>query len=238
MRLIHFEVIDSTNTFLKNNYHNYQDFTFVSADSQTAGKGRENKNWSSEKGKNLLFSILIKNEKLIAKYKTLSIICAYSVLEVLKDYGLDKIGLKWPNDVYVADKKICGILLEAVSKQSIECLIIGIGINVNQSLFAEEYAIEPTSIKNQTGKDTDLDELKGKVYSKLIENFRLIEDDYDFYDKVKRYDYLKDKEVLALVSNEKKLVKVLGINSDYSLGVIADDEKIDLETGQISFSLN
>ena len=64
------------------------------------------------------------------------------------DYGLSNISIKWPNDVYVDDKKICGILLEAVSKQEIECLIVGISINVNQKNFEEEYAITPTSIRN------------------------------------------------------------------------------------------
>ncbi len=237
MKLIHLEVIDSTNAFLKNNYQDYQNFTFVSADSQTAGKGRENKSWSSEKGKNLLFSVLIKNEKLIEKYKTLSIICGYSVLEILKDYGIENISLKWPNDVYVKDKKICGILLEAVSKQKIQCLIVGIGINVNQILFAGEYAVTPTSVRQQTGRCINLEEFKVKIYNRLIENFKLIEKDYNFYQKVKQYDYLKNKEVYASVSNERKLVKVAGINSDYSLGIIADNRKIDLEAGQISFSL-
>ena len=237
MKLIHFDVIASTNTFLKDNYQNYQNFTFVSADEQTAGKGRENRRWSSEKGKNLLFSVLIKDKKLIEKYKTLSIISGYSVLEVLKEYGLNNISLKWPNDVYADDKKICGILLEAVSKQTVECLIVGIGVNVNQKNFDKEYIVMPTSIRNQLNSCIDLEKFKTDIYSKLTHNFKLVAEDYDFYNQIKQYDYLKDKEVFALISNKKKLVKVLGINSDYSLGVIADNKKINLETGQISFSL-
>ena len=237
MKLIHFDVIASTNTFLKDNYQNYQNFTFVSADEQTAGKGRENKRWSSEKKKNLLFSVLVKDRKLIEKYKTLSIICGYSILEVLKEYGLNNLSIKWPNDVYVDNKKICGILLEAVSKQEMECLIIGVGVNVNQKKFKEEYTILPTSIRNQLNRCINLEKFKSDIYSKLVYNFKLVEQDYDFYSQIKKYDYLKNKEVFALVSNEKKLVKVLGINSDYSLGVIAENKKIDLEAGQISFSL-
>ncbi|MGI6608687.1 MAG: biotin--[acetyl-CoA-carboxylase] ligase [Erysipelotrichaceae bacterium] len=237
MKLIHFEEIDSTNTFLKNNYQNYQHLTFVSADNQTAGRGREDKRWFSEKGKNLLFSVLIKDDKLIENYKAISIICGYSVLEVLKDYGLEKISIKWPNDVYADGKKICGVLLEAVSRKKIECLIAGIGINVNQREFSKECIVTPTSLRNQSGKAVDLNKFKRDIYSKLISNFRLVKQDYDFYKHVQQYDYLKDKEVYALVSNEKKLVKVTGINSDYSLGIIAEDKKADLETGEISFSL-
>ncbi len=237
MKLLHFDVIDSTNTFLKSNYLRYQNFTFVSADYQSAGKGREDKVWSSEKGKNLLFSILIKDEKLIEKFKALSIISGYSVLEVLKTYGLSDISLKWPNDVYADGKKICGILLEAITKEKIECLIIGIGINVNQNSFEGKYATIPTSIRKQLNKIIDLDIFKKDVYSHLIKNFNLVKEDYDFYPLVKQYDYLKDKEVLALISNKEKQVKVLGINSDYSLGVIVDNKKIDLETGQVSFTL-
>ena len=237
MKLIHFEVIDSTSAFLKKNYHCYQNLTFVSAEEQTEGKGRQDKIWSSEKGKNLLFSVLIKNKRLIENYRTISIVSGYAVLEVLKSYGLNNLSIKWPNDVYVNEQKICGILLEAVSTQEIECLIVGIGINVNQRHFAEEYQVEPTSVSNQLARDINLEQFKSAVYSKLIENFKLVEEGYDFYSQVSQYDYLRNRKVYALISNEKKLVKVLGINSDYSLRVIAENKQLDLEAGQVSFSL-
>ena len=132
MKELFFETIDSTNTYLKQNYENLDNFTFVRADLQTSGRGRSSRKWLSKKGDNLLFSLLIKDKELINKYKALSINSAYLVLKILEEYGLKNLSLKWPNDIYVNGNKICGILLESVSKQEIECLIIGIGLNVNQ----------------------------------------------------------------------------------------------------------
>ena len=83
MKTIHFETIDSTNTYLKENYEKLDNFTFVSADFQSAGRGRNNRNWKSEKGENLLFSLLIKDKALIDKFSSLSVISAFSIIKAL-----------------------------------------------------------------------------------------------------------------------------------------------------------
>ncbi|MBO7677097.1 MAG: biotin--[acetyl-CoA-carboxylase] ligase [Erysipelotrichaceae bacterium] len=103
MKELFFESIDSTNTYLKKHYEELEDFCFVRTDLQTAGRGRNGRSWSAAKGENLLFSLLIKDEKLIDKFRSLSVISAYLVLKTLQDYGLKNLGIKWPNDVYVKD---------------------------------------------------------------------------------------------------------------------------------------
>lgn len=235
MNSIHFESIDSTNTYLKENYQTLDNFTFVSADLQTKGRGRNNRDWKSEKGDSLLFSLLIKEEALIDKYASLSIISAYSLLEVFKEYGLNNLSIKWPNDVYVSGKKILGILLEAVTIEKIECLIIGIGINVNQDKFIGEYNTTPTSLYLETHKTIDIDELKDKVYRQIEHNFNLVKQGHDFYDEIIQYDFLKDKEEYAIINNEKKKVKILGINKDYSLKIEVDNNIMNINSGEITF---
>lgn len=235
MNSIHFESIDSTNTYLKENYQTLDNFTFVSADLQTKGRGRNNRDWKSEKGDSLLFSLLIKEEVLIDKYASLSIISAYSLLEVFKEYGLNNLSIKWPNDVYVSGKKILGILLEAVTIEKIECLIIGIGINVNQDKFIGEYNTTPTSLYLETNKHIDIDELKDKVYRQIEHNFNLVKQGHDFYDEIIQYDFLKDKEEYAIINNEKKKVKILGINKDYSLKIEVDNNIMNINSGEITF---
>ncbi len=234
MNSIHFETIDSTNTYLKQNYKNLDNFTFVSADFQSAGRGRNNRNWKSEKGESLLFSLLIKDESLMSKFKGLSLISALSVIEAI---NIDNLSIKWPNDIYYKDNKLVGILLEAVSTNKLECLIIGIGINVNQKEFIGDYKRQPTSLYKILNKDVDINSLKEKVYTRIEYNFNLVKDDYDFYSQITKLDYLKNKEVYAEINNKITDIKVLGINKDYSLKVQKDNDILDLESGEITFHI-
>ena len=236
MKRIHFESIDSTNAYLKKNYHSLENLTFVSASVQTQGKGRLDRKWESGDN-NLLFSVLLKDQNYFSLTNSISILSAYTVLQVLKDCGVNDLSIKWPNDVYVGDKKICGILLEAISTNVVECLIVGIGINVNQIEFESDYIHEPISIKRILNKDIDLDELKENVYSKLSDNLEKLIQSYDFYEEIVKYNYLENKEVYALIDNSKRLVKVKEINKDYTLRVIADGKQFDLNSGEISFHI-
>ena len=237
MNVVHFESIDSTNLYLKNNYDKLSDLTFVSTNYQSNGSGRTKRNWYSEKNKNLLFSLLIKDRDLIDRFNTLSILSAYTIVEVLKEYGINNLSIKWPNDVYVKDDKICGILLESISKENIECLIIGVGLNVNQDNFIEDYLTTPTSIKKILSKEISVDEIKNKVYEKLLDNLIKLKHDYDFYSEITSYDYLKNKEVYALINSKKVKVKVEGINKDYSLRVNNDGKTLNINSGEISFHI-
>lgn len=235
MKTIHLSRIDSTNTYLKENYKSLENFTFVSADSQTCGKGRNQRTWISEDSKNLLFSLLILDEKLISEFKKLSIVTAYSIITVLKEYGINNLSIKWPNDIYYKDEKICGILLEAKTLDKIECLIVGVGINVNQETFIGEYNQTPTSLKNILHKDIDIKELKEKIYKRLIEDYN---SDNDFYEEIKEYDYLKNKNAYAIINDTKALIKVIGIDEDYSLKINKDNKIINIDSGEISFHIN
>ena len=234
MKTIHFETIDSTNTYLKENYEKLDNFTFVSADFQSAGRGRNNRNWKSEKGENLLFSLLIKDKALIDKFSSLSVISAFSIIKAL---NLEHLIIKWPNDIYYKDSKLCGILLEAVTRNEIECLIIGIGLNVNQREFVGEYKRTPTSLYQITNQTQDMRLLKDKIFNQIYYDFMKVKEGYDSYNDIKEYDYLKDRKVYAEINNEVQQIKVIGIDFDYSLKVLKGNEAYNLSSGEVTFHL-
>ena len=182
----------------------------------------------------MLFSLLIKDKALIDKFSSLSVISAFSIIKTL---NLKHLSIKWPNDIYYKDSKLCGILLEAVTKNEIECLIIGIGLNVNQREFVGEYKRTPTSLYKITNQTQDMRLLKEKIFNQIYYDFMKVKEGYDFYNDIKEYDYLKDRKVYAEINNEVQQIKVLGIDSDYSLKVLKDNETYNLSSGEITFHL-
>lgn len=126
---------------------------------QTAGRGQSGNSWESETGKNLTFSLVIYPEIILANEQFLiSQIAALSVKETLSAYT-DNIRVKWPNDVYWNDRKICGMLIENdLIGNTIYCSICGIGMNINQKEFISN-APNPVSLTQITGQEYDLDEI-------------------------------------------------------------------------------
>lgn len=237
MQFIEFDTIDSTNTYLKDNWEQLEDLTFVSTLEQTAGRGRNQRKWLSPKGENMMFSVLIKDRDLLNRYRYLSMLSALTVIDALEHFVVKDLMIKWPNDVYVRDRKICGILLEGVSREQLECVIIGIGVNVNQKVFTDDYLNEPTSVIREIGQVTDLNEFRTAVYWKMIGNLQLLKEGHDFHQEIMKRDYLKGRKVYAEINGEKAEVEVTGINEDCSLGIIWQNRKMNIDSGEITFHL-
>ena len=131
--IIHFDKLDSTNDYLKENYQKLVNNTVISTSFQEKGKGRLGRIWQNKPNKDLALSILIKNNFL--DFNEYSLIAGASVYLTLKELGINS-KIKWPNDILINDKKVSGILCEAISyNQNIECVIVGIGININSTGF-------------------------------------------------------------------------------------------------------
>ena len=234
---LHFKKIDSTQKYLKTNYKQLPNMMFVSTDFQTMGRGRNTRTWVSESKANLLFSFLIKDKKLVQKFDVLSILSAVSIKQSLEEIGLKNVSIKWPNDVYVNGKKICGILLEGIAKDNkLDAVVIGIGLNVNQDNFPMDLLRSPTSIKKELGEEISVKKVKKIVYKQIVNNFENIESS-NYLNIARSSNYLKNKEVYAEINNEKKLVKVLDINEDNSLKVEVEGKIINLKSGEITFHL-
>ena len=100
---------------------------------------------------------------------------AVAVISACEKFGVKNLSLKWPNDVYADGKKLCGILLESVSDDGeIAEIVIGIGINVNQTEFDGDFYREPTSLFLQTGKKINIGDFKKTVYKEIIRTFKKI----------------------------------------------------------------
>ncbi|HIZ86439.1 MAG TPA: biotin--[acetyl-CoA-carboxylase] ligase [Candidatus Coprenecus stercoravium] len=144
------KITDSTNLEAWRNKDSCDDMTVWAAEYQTEGRGQRGSRWESEAGNNLMFSILFRPKGLRAGSQfTMSRICAVGTALYLRDKGLEA-RVKWPNDVYVGDRKICGMLLENTLKGDMlaDC-IAGIGLNVNQRIFSPELP-NPTSVLLET----------------------------------------------------------------------------------------
>lgn len=160
------EVIRVANTVSTNSYirdllkkQPLPEGSIVIADFQTAGRGQTGNSWESENGKNLTFSIVIYPETIAANEQFLiSQVAALSVKKVLNEYT-GHIRVKWPNDIYWNDRKICGMLIENdLAGSSIYCSVCGIGININQKEFVSN-APNPVSLAQITGQEYDLQEV-------------------------------------------------------------------------------
>ena len=233
--IINFDKIDSTNTFLKKKYEKYGNLTLCFALSQTNGHGRENRNWFSNKGESILFSLLIKDKEIIDRFYKLSLLSAKIIRDFLLQYA-NNIEIKWPNDVYVNGKKICGILLESVSTISgIECLVLGIGININQKAFNKEIEDKATSLYKETNKIFDLEILKQNLIhylSTLIAESKT--DSKDFLTDIRNNNYLKGKKVRFIRDNCNKVVTVVDINDDCTLKVFDGSDFINVFSGEVT----
>lgn len=158
----------STNTYLKRMAALLPTGTVIYTYRQTAGRGQKGNSWESEDGKNLTFSILLKHPGIEAKRQFyVSEAVSLAVAEVLSRYT-EGISIKWPNDVYWGDRKMCGMLIEnsLSADGGIDYSIPGVGININQEHFVSD-APNPVSLKNVTGRDYDLEALLREVCERI-----------------------------------------------------------------------
>ena len=157
VKIVHLEETDSTNRWLRE--EGGEEEVLVWTDYQSAGRGCGTNRWESERGKNLLFSLLIHPvEVRPSEQFRISMSISLAIVSALSDYT-DGWSIKWTNDIYWHDRKICGILIEnRLQGTEIKDSIIGIGLNVNQKEFKSD-APNPVSLYQLTGQETDLEEM-------------------------------------------------------------------------------
>jgi BirA family biotin operon repressor/biotin-[acetyl-CoA-carboxylase] ligase len=188
MKLIKLDAIDSTNDFLKrlSGEQILENFTVVTAENQTNGKGQMGAKWDSETGKNLMCSVLI-NKLLtdISEIFDLNVAVALSIITALEKNNIPNLTIKWPNDIMSDNKKVAGILIENTIKNNGEInSIIGVGLNVNQQNFDELPKASSLAVIMKKEFDQELilnqfieclklncDLLNNKLVSQLWENY-------------------------------------------------------------------
>ncbi len=273
MEILRYKETDSTNLRAKEagNKGVSADTLFI-ADKQTAGVGRRGRSWESPEGENIYMSLLLKPDIEPSKAPMLTLVMAVAVAEgirnvwlkmneeflthghkecvIVRDCGgeadinkIPNIQIKWPNDIIINKKKVCGILTEmALDGTVIKNVVIGVGINVNQKEFVSELKDKATSLllENSVAQDREFD--REAIISAVLEEF------YKYYDGFLRagdLSYLQERYNQMLVNRDAQVVihepgneykaHAIGINEQGELAVeLSDGTRKNVYAGEVS----
>ncbi len=231
MRIIKVDAIDSTNRFLKdlNRVQKLVKPVCVIAHEQLRGKGQMGTVWQSDPGKNLTCSVFMRVDGvLLSDQFYISMVTSLAVFDVLKDFMASKVSVKWPNDILSDRQKICGILIENIVKNgSLVGVIIGIGLNVNQTEF--DQLPMAGSLKKILGKNIDVNEvldiLLKKIEKRFSElraaNYQLIKNEYESIlfrkDKPSTFEGIEGESFVGIIK---------GVNPEGKLQLLLEDEVV------------
>ncbi len=210
-KIFRFDSLSSTNDYAKTLTEN----SFVIAKKQTGGRGTKGRSFSSNEGGVYLTKVSF-DKKPTDKAFLIMASAAVAVCKVLESYGVQP-KIKWANDVYVHDKKICGILIEnRLSGRFLSSSIVGVGLNVSNSL-EEELSPIATTLCSVLGKKISVNEVADKLMEFLLE-------EYPIEEYVKRVGYL-DREILLIEGEKQTKVYALKVDLDGSL-LVKDGETV------------
>lgn len=231
MNIIKLDAIPSTNDFLKvlMTKQFVENFTVVTAESQTSGRGQMGSVWETESGKNLTFSVLVRDSLLgIDAIFHLNVLVAVTISEVLKQLKIPNLSIKWPNDILSDNKKIAGILIENSLKSNGEIhSVVGIGLNVNQNNFTD--LPKAGSLASILNRELDKEEILVSIVENLKRNIALLQNkQYDlFWSKYKQKLF---KKGMPMPFEDKDGHRFMGIIQDVTtngkLEVMLEDDAI------------
>lgn len=233
----YFECTDSTNIqaalAAKNGAQHGAVFV---AEKQTAGKGRRGRTWESPQGKNLYFSLLLKPDFAPDKAAMLTLVMAVAVARALT---LEGVRIKWPNDLVMNGKKICGILTEMSLEQGcIDYVIVGVGLNLASQEFAPELVDKATSIESECGQVLSKEFLLAEILNAFEELYEIFRKTCDLSALQAEYEGLlvnKDREVCVLDPKGEYCGIARGINATGELLVEREEGVLDaVYAGEVS----
>jgi BirA family biotin operon repressor/biotin-[acetyl-CoA-carboxylase] ligase len=204
--------------------------TALIANSQSAGKGRMQRVWYSPAGSNIYTSIILRPQIEPARAPQISILAGVAVADILESYCPDRIKLKWPNDVLINGKKVCGILSQMKTIVSeVDFIILGIGINVNISYneFPKEICNIATSLAIETGREISRQELIIRLYENLAKWYKqLLGDGFGrIKEKWLSISPMIGQTVQVMFQEEAVSGKAIGLDEDGSLILLAAGNK-------------
>lgn len=232
-----FEVIDSTNQYLKS-FKNIKAPKICIAEKQTQGKGRFNREWHSPFGKNLYFSCVYPFQKDVSALAGLSLLTSLAIVKTLKQFGInDKLSVKWSNDVMYDNKKLSGNLIELQAETHAACqAIIGIGINVNMLGDADDFISQPwISMQGILQKYIDRNDLCSLLISNLLEFLQQFDANgfSPFVEQWNQLDCLVNKVITLKNVNQHFVGRMLGVNEQgYLLLELSNGEVRTFSSGE------
>ncbi len=204
--------------------------TAVIADSQTGGKGRLGRSWHSPACTNIYTSVILRPLMESSQASRIPIMVGVAVADVLENYCPGKISLKWPNDVLLNDKKVCGILSQAkITGGKVDFVVAGIGINVNMNSnqFSEEIRSTATSLFEETGREISREDLLISLYENLEKWYKQLASKGVGPVKEKWLSRTKmiGQTVQVVFKDEIIAGKAAGLNDDGSLILVDEGNK-------------
>lgn len=239
-KIINYQTLGSTNELAKSIASQSPEGTVIVAEEQSQGKGRLGRSWLSPRGKGLWMSIILKPSIAFKDLPKITLIGAASVNMTLSEMGIDSL-IKWPNDIVINGKKICGILTEVKSNMShIKSVIIGIGININQDLvdIPRDLRHRASSLKIIKGEEINRDKVLEELldqFKRLYLPFKLRDDISEAINICRKKSSILGKEVFVLKGKGgKKLGLALDLDREGRLLVDYGNGPERLYSGEVS----
>ncbi|MBI9013986.1 MAG: biotin--[acetyl-CoA-carboxylase] ligase [Clostridiales bacterium] len=238
-KMIFLETVDSTNNYAKNIALEHDDMTVVLADEQTAGKGRLGRQWASEKGSGIWMSIILKPDIEPAEAPKITQIAAAAMTEAIESVVGESIGIKWPNDIIYKKKKVCGVLTEMSAELGgINYVVVGIGVNVNQTQFPEELVDKAISLKMGLEREVS----RKAIVLSFLKSFEVLYQDFITTNSLKRtIEICKSRSILLnetvriITKAGTRTVKVIDINENGQLVIVNENgEREQVFYGEVS----
>lgn len=241
--LVRLERVTSTNSILSEMLSNSKplvDGSAIMADEQTQGRGQQGAFWESSPSKNITLSLLYRPEFLaIDSQFYLSIAVSLGICDMLKDELNQEVQIKWPNDIYINNKKIAGILIEnTLIGNKLKTSIIGIGLNVNQTEFISN-APNPCSMKNVSGKEYNLEQITDSLFESIenwylqLKGAKFTELKNEYLKKLFRYK----QEGYYKIDGHIVKAEIVDIDTSGRLVILVNNEIKTFDTKEIEFIL-
>jgi len=220
----HYSEVSSTNDIaFKLADEGAEEGTVVTADFQTKGRGRQGRSWFCPDGQGLLFSVILKPDMLLEQSMLITLLSSIAVARTIEEISTVKPQIKWPNDILIDSKKICGILTEAQSEADlIKCVVMGIGLNVNSDI--EDLPKGATSIKEIIGKHSASDNVLKEILKYLDHYYSLFKEGYqeEILEEYRHRCFLIGRQIKAVVNGNTIEGQAVDVNSTGALVVRLD----------------
>jgi BirA family biotin operon repressor/biotin-[acetyl-CoA-carboxylase] ligase len=209
--------LGSTSDWLKQNAGSEQIGTVVFTESQTAGRGRRDNRWIAPRGKDLMFSMLLKPNASLEKWPRITTLAALGICKAVEAELPLQPRIKWPNDIYLGDLKTSGLLAETVSAREGLVLVLGIGLNVNTLHFPPE--LSATSLLQKLAspvlREIDRNTLAKRLLECLHAEFQRLEDDFSAaIAEVRERSWLLHRQIRAKAPSGEVFGRVLDLNEE------------------------
>ncbi len=237
--ILHYNTIDSTNKAAKSlAIECIEEGTVIVSEEQTSGRGRLGRSWVSPKSSGIWMSIILKPNISPMMASRVTLIGAAAVHKALEEISIDA-KIKWPNDIVLNNKKLCGILTEMSGEMDkLNYIVMGIGLNVNEEDFSDELKNIATSLKIEKNEHINRKELFGKI----LNNFEILYDEFKNHGNIastvnicRKNSLLLGKEVRVINGMKTVTVKALDLDEDGELLVEYEDKsKGKIISGEVS----